>query len=89
MPLRPQSFKFSQPTYLSKKKYGMLQVAFQHVRDADFVWMRSIEHDYGKDKSIQLDWQHPENTTFKRERHLHPDAVAMVLKSVPAGYLLG
>ncbi|CAI5480903.1 unnamed protein product [Closterium sp. Yama58-4] len=52
------------PVFLSKKKYHRLQVTFQHARDAEFVWMRTIEHDLGKGATLKLDWQHPENAAY-------------------------
>ncbi|CAI5499484.1 unnamed protein product [Closterium sp. Naga37s-1] len=73
------------PAWLSKKRFGRLQVTFQHASDAAFVWMRSIEHELGKGVSLTLDWQHPENATYRCERQLNPDAVEVLLKSVPAG----
>ncbi|CAI5994610.1 unnamed protein product [Closterium sp. NIES-65] len=73
------------PAWLSKKRYGRLQVTFQHESDAISVWQRVIEHDVGKGITLKLNWQHPENATYKKERQQNPDAVEVLLKSVPAG----
>ncbi|CAI7769303.1 unnamed protein product [Closterium sp. NIES-54] len=82
--LKTTQYQFLPAAWLSKKRYGRLQVTFKHARDAEFVWMRSIEHDLGKNKSLTLDWQYPENAAYKRERHQHLEAVEVVLKMVPA-----
>ncbi|CAI6012772.1 unnamed protein product [Closterium sp. NIES-65] len=73
------------PLWLSKKRYGRLQVTFQHASDAASVWRRSIEHDVGKGVTLTLNWQHPENATYRKERQQNPDAVEVLLKYVPAG----
>ncbi|CAI5991051.1 unnamed protein product [Closterium sp. NIES-64] len=73
------------PLWLSKKRYDRLQVTFQHASDAASVWRRSIEHDVGKGVTLTLNWQHPENATYRKERQQNPDAVEVLLKYVPAG----
>ncbi|CAI5507563.1 unnamed protein product [Closterium sp. Naga37s-1] len=73
------------PAWLSKKRFGRLQVTFLHASDAVSVWQRTIEHDVGKGVTLKLNWQHPENATYKKERQQNPDAVEVLLKSVPAG----
>ncbi|CAI5528415.1 unnamed protein product [Closterium sp. Naga37s-1] len=72
------------PTYLSKKRYGRMQVTFQQASDANYVWCRRIEHKMTNDKSIFLDWQHPENPAYTHERATNPDSIELLLKSVPA-----
>ncbi|CAI5501093.1 unnamed protein product [Closterium sp. Naga37s-1] len=71
-------------TYLSKKHFGRMQVIFQQEADASFVWSREMEHYTMNDKKLTLGWQHPENAGYLRERTLHPEAIEVLLKGVPA-----
>ncbi|CAI5505855.1 unnamed protein product [Closterium sp. Naga37s-1] len=78
--------KFQQlpATYLSKKHFGRMQVVFLQAVDANFVWSREVEHYTMNDKKLTLGWQHPENTAYLKERALHPEAIEVLLKGVPA-----
>ncbi|CAI5485844.1 unnamed protein product [Closterium sp. Naga37s-1] len=77
-------FKQLSATYLSKKHFGRLQVVFQQEADAKFVWSREVEHYTMNDKKITLGWQYPENAGYLKERALHPEAIEVLLKGVPA-----
>ncbi|CAI5528740.1 unnamed protein product [Closterium sp. Naga37s-1] len=70
--------------YLSGARYGRLQVTFNHVRDANFVWNQVIRHECVNGDFIDLTWQHPEDARFLRERVLNPMAKEVVVKGVPA-----
>ncbi|CAI5458627.1 unnamed protein product [Closterium sp. Yama58-4] len=72
------------PAWLSKKRYGRLQVTFQQASDANYVWCRRIQHKLLNGESIYLDWQHPENPIYIQERAANPDSIEVLLKSVPA-----
>ncbi|CAI5490828.1 unnamed protein product [Closterium sp. Naga37s-1] len=72
------------PAWLSKKRYGRLQVTFQQASDANYAWCRRVEHKMLNGVGITLDWQHPENPLYIMEREKHPDSVEVLLKSVPA-----
>ncbi|CAI7842699.1 unnamed protein product [Closterium sp. NIES-54] len=71
--------------YLSKKRFGRLQVTFREAADANNVWCRRVEHICadGKTKLI-LNWQHPEKALHIKERAQNPDAVEVLMKEVPA-----
>ncbi|CAI5527958.1 unnamed protein product [Closterium sp. Naga37s-1] len=71
-------------TYLSKQHFGRMQVVFQQEADACFVWSREVEHYTMNDKKLTLGWQHPENASYLKERALHPEAIEVLLKGVPA-----
>ncbi|CAI5466175.1 unnamed protein product [Closterium sp. Yama58-4] len=73
-----------QPTFLSRQRFGRLQVTFNSARDAEFVREQVIDHECVDDKFVKLTWQFPENARFLRERSINPSAVEVVLKSVPA-----
>ncbi|CAI5500645.1 unnamed protein product [Closterium sp. Naga37s-1] len=72
------------PAWLSKKRYGRMQVTFQQASDANYVWCRRIQHKMLNEESIYLDWQHPENPIHVQERAANPDSIEVLLKSVPA-----
>ncbi|CAI5513170.1 unnamed protein product [Closterium sp. Naga37s-1] len=72
------------PAWLSKKRYGRMQVTFQQASDANYVWCRQIQHKMLNEESIYLDWQHPENPVYIQERATNPDSIEVLLKSVPA-----
>ncbi|CAI5486996.1 unnamed protein product [Closterium sp. Naga37s-1] len=72
------------PAWLSKKRYGRLQVTFQQASDANYVWCRRIQHKMVNEESIYLDWQYPENPGYIQERAANPDSIEVLLKSVPA-----
>ncbi|CAI5498199.1 unnamed protein product [Closterium sp. Naga37s-1] len=71
--------------YLSKKRFGRMQVTFREAADANYVWCRRVEHICadGKTKLI-LNWQHPENPLYIKERAQNKEAVEVLLKEVPA-----
>ncbi|CAI5529689.1 unnamed protein product [Closterium sp. Naga37s-1] len=71
-------------TYLSGNRYGRLQVTFNHVRDANYVWNQVIKHECVNGDIIDLTWQYPEDARFLRERVLNPLAQEVVVKGVPA-----
>ncbi|CAI5505982.1 unnamed protein product [Closterium sp. Naga37s-1] len=71
-------------TYLSEQHFGRMQVVFQQEADACFVWSREVEHYTMNDKKLTLGWQHPENTSYLKERALHPEAIEVLLKGVSA-----
>ncbi|CAI5486641.1 unnamed protein product [Closterium sp. Naga37s-1] len=70
--------------YFSGARYGRLQVTFNNVRDANFVWNQVIRHECVNGDFIDLAWQHPEDARFLRERVLNPMAKEIVVKNVPA-----
>ncbi|CAI5479054.1 unnamed protein product [Closterium sp. Yama58-4] len=70
--------------HLSRKHFGRLQVTFNHVRDANFVWKQVINHECLNGDCISLTWQYPEDARFLRERILNPTAKEVLLKGVPA-----
>ncbi|CAI5505979.1 unnamed protein product [Closterium sp. Naga37s-1] len=70
--------------YFSGARYGWLQVTFNNVRDANFVWNQVIRHECVNGDFIDLAWQHPEDARFLRERVLNPMAKEIVVKNVPA-----
>ncbi|CAI5521257.1 unnamed protein product [Closterium sp. Naga37s-1] len=72
------------PMFLSGERYGRLQVTFNHVRDANFVWSQVIRHECVNGDFIDLTWQHPEDARFLRERVLNPTAKEIMVKGVPA-----
>ncbi|CAI5524432.1 unnamed protein product [Closterium sp. Naga37s-1] len=72
------------PMFLSGERYGRLQVTFNHVRDANFVWSQVIRHECVNGDFIDLTWQHPEDARFLRERVLNPTAKEIIIKGVPA-----
>ncbi|CAI5990895.1 unnamed protein product [Closterium sp. NIES-65] len=82
----PATTKFQklQPTYLSKERFGRVQVTFVHEKDAAFVWKRAVAHDCLNGTSLKLTWHFPENADYVRARSLHPNAFEVVLKGVPA-----
>ncbi|CAI5533171.1 unnamed protein product [Closterium sp. Naga37s-1] len=71
-------------TYFSGNRYGRLQVTFNHVRDANYVWNQVIKHECVNGDIIDLTWQYPEDARFLRERVLNPLAQEVVVKGVPA-----
>ncbi|CAI5502792.1 unnamed protein product [Closterium sp. Naga37s-1] len=71
-------------TFFSGTRYGRLQVTFNHVRDANFVWNQVIKHECVNGDIIDLTWQFPEDARFLRERVLNPLAQEVVVKGVPA-----
>ncbi|CAI5472702.1 unnamed protein product [Closterium sp. Yama58-4] len=71
-------------TYFSGTRYGRLQVTFNHVRDANFVWGQVIRHECANGDIVDFTWQHPEDARFLRERLLNPTAKEVVVKGVPA-----
>ncbi|CAI5523897.1 unnamed protein product [Closterium sp. Naga37s-1] len=71
-------------TYFSGARYGRLQVTFNHVRDANFVWSQVIRHECANGDIVDFTWQHPEDARFLRERLLNPTAKEVVVKGVPA-----
>ncbi|CAI5526315.1 unnamed protein product [Closterium sp. Naga37s-1] len=74
-----------QGAYLSKKRFGRLQVTFRETVDANYVWCRRVDHICvdGKTK-LTLSWQHPENPLYIKERAQNSDAIDVLLKGVPA-----
>ncbi|CAI5989863.1 unnamed protein product [Closterium sp. NIES-65] len=72
------------PMFLSGERYGRLQVTFNQVKDANFVWNQTIRHECVNGDFIDLTWQHPEDARFLRERVLNPTAKEIVIKGVPA-----
>ncbi|CAI5959372.1 unnamed protein product [Closterium sp. NIES-65] len=72
------------PTYLSKERFGRVQVTFINEKDAAFVWKRAVAHDCVNGTPLKLTWQFPENADYLRARSLHPKAFEVVLKGVPA-----
>ncbi|CAI5527669.1 unnamed protein product [Closterium sp. Naga37s-1] len=71
-------------TYFSGTRYGRLQVTFNRVRDANFVWSQVIRHECVNGDIVDFTWQHPEDARFLRERLLNPTAKEVVVKGVPA-----
>ncbi|CAI5520466.1 unnamed protein product [Closterium sp. Naga37s-1] len=71
-------------TYFSGTRYGRLQVTFNRVRDANYVWNQIIKHECVNGDIIDLTWQHPEDAHFLRECILNPSAKEVVVKGVPA-----
>ncbi|CAI5946105.1 unnamed protein product [Closterium sp. NIES-64] len=71
-------------TYFSGTRYGRLQVTFNNVRDANFVWSQAIRHECANGDFIDLTWMYPEDARFLRERILNPTAKEIVIKGVPA-----
>ncbi|CAI5510245.1 unnamed protein product [Closterium sp. Naga37s-1] len=51
-------------TYFSSRRFGRLQVTFNHVKDANYVWNHVINHECLNGECIDLTWQHPENSRF-------------------------
>ncbi|CAI5984022.1 unnamed protein product [Closterium sp. NIES-64] len=72
------------PAYLSKTCFGRLQVVFTSEDDAYYVRQRKIEHVTLKGETLELTWQFPEDSTYVHMRALHPQAIEVVLKGVPA-----
>ncbi|CAI5464307.1 unnamed protein product [Closterium sp. Yama58-4] len=72
------------PAYLSKTRFGRLQVVFTSEDDAYYVRQRKIEHVTLKGETLELRWQFPEDSTYVHLRALHPQAIEVVLKGVPA-----
>ncbi|CAI5984943.1 unnamed protein product [Closterium sp. NIES-64] len=72
------------PMFLSGERYGRLQVTFNQVKDANFVWNQTIRHECVNGDFIDLTWQHPEDARFLRERVLNPTAKEIVIKGVHA-----
>ncbi|CAI5537702.1 unnamed protein product [Closterium sp. Naga37s-1] len=70
--------------YFFGARFGRLQVTFNHVRDANFVWNQVIRHECVNRDYIDLTWQHPVDARFLRERVLNPTAKEVVVKGVPA-----
>ncbi|CAI5511664.1 unnamed protein product [Closterium sp. Naga37s-1] len=70
--------------YFSGTRYGRLQVTFNQVRDANFVWSQVIPHECVNGDIVDFTWQHPEDARFLRERLLNPTAKEVVVKGVPA-----
>ncbi|CAI5530111.1 unnamed protein product [Closterium sp. Naga37s-1] len=70
--------------YFSGERYGRLQVTFNQVRDANYVWNQVIRHECANGDFIDLTWQHPEDARFLRERVLNPTAKEVMVKGVPA-----
>ncbi|CAI5529641.1 unnamed protein product [Closterium sp. Naga37s-1] len=77
------NFQILQPAYLSKKRFGRMQVTFRMAADANYVWRRRVEHFCVNNEKLILDWQHPENSLYLKERAQNPDAIEVLLKSVP------
>ncbi|CAI5489107.1 unnamed protein product [Closterium sp. Naga37s-1] len=71
-------------TYFSGTRYGRLQVTFNRVRDANYIWNQIIKHECVNGDIIDLTWQHPEDARFLRERVLNPSAKEVVVKGLPA-----
>ncbi|CAI6003880.1 unnamed protein product [Closterium sp. NIES-64] len=71
-------------TYFPGTRYGRLQVTFNHVRDANFVWSQVIRHECANGDIVDFTWQHPKDARFLRERLLNPTAKEVVVKGVPA-----
>ncbi|CAI5496939.1 unnamed protein product [Closterium sp. Naga37s-1] len=72
------------PAYLSKTRFGRLQVVFTSEDDVYFVRQRKIEHVTLQRVTLELGWQFPEDSTYILLRALHPHAIEVVLKGVPA-----
>ncbi|CAI5503709.1 unnamed protein product [Closterium sp. Naga37s-1] len=72
------------PTWLSKERFGRVQVVFVHAADANFMWSRKVEHVTVHNIRLTLGWQHLENQEYLKERSKKPDAIEVLLKSVPA-----
>ncbi|CAI5525270.1 unnamed protein product [Closterium sp. Naga37s-1] len=72
------------PTWLSKERFGQVQVVFVHAADANFMWCRKVEHVTVHIVRLTLGWQHPKNQEYLKERSKKPDAIEALLKSVPA-----
>ncbi|CAI5950728.1 unnamed protein product [Closterium sp. NIES-65] len=81
--LQTTTYQDLTPMYLSRERYGRLQVTFNHVRDANFVWSQIIRHECINGDFIDLTWQHPEDARFLRERVLNPTTKEVVIKGVP------
>ncbi|CAI5992089.1 unnamed protein product [Closterium sp. NIES-64] len=71
-------------TYFPGTRYGRLQVTFNHVRDANFVWSQVIRHECANGDIVDFTWQHPKDARFLRERLLNPTAKEVVVKGVTA-----
>ncbi|CAI5972027.1 unnamed protein product [Closterium sp. NIES-65] len=71
-------------TYFSGNRYGRLQVTFNHVRDANYVWNQVIKHECVNGDIIDLTWQFPEDARFLRECVMNPLAQEVAVKGVPA-----
>ncbi|CAI5955683.1 unnamed protein product [Closterium sp. NIES-65] len=82
--LQTTTYQELTPTFFSGTRYGRLQVTFNHVRDAKFVWNQVIRHKCVNGDLIDITWQHPEDARFLRERVLNPTAKEVVIKGVPA-----
>ncbi|CAI5983619.1 unnamed protein product [Closterium sp. NIES-65] len=72
------------PMFLSGERYGRLQVTFNHVKDANFVWNQIIRHECVNGDFVDFTWQHPEDARFQRGRELNPTAKEIIIKGVPA-----
>ncbi|CAI5470727.1 unnamed protein product [Closterium sp. Yama58-4] len=72
------------PTWLSKERFGRVQVVFVHAADANFMWSRKVEHVTLSNVRLILGWQHPENQEYLKERSMKPDAIEVLLRNVPA-----
>ncbi|CAI5518351.1 unnamed protein product [Closterium sp. Naga37s-1] len=82
--LQTTTYQELSATFFSGTRYGRLQVTFNHVRDANFVWNQVIKHECVNGDIIDLTWQFPEDARFLRERVLNPLAQEVVVKGVPA-----
>ncbi|CAI5502995.1 unnamed protein product [Closterium sp. Naga37s-1] len=82
--LQTTTYQDLTPTFFSGTRYGRLQVTFNHVRDANFVWNQVIKHECVNGDIIDLTWQFPEDARFLRKRVLNPSALEVVVKGVPA-----
>ncbi|CAI5464007.1 unnamed protein product [Closterium sp. Yama58-4] len=72
------------PTWLSKERFGRVQVVFVHAAVANFMWSRKVEHVTLSNVRLILGWQHPENQEYLKERSLKPDTIEVLLRNVPA-----
>ncbi|CAI5531162.1 unnamed protein product [Closterium sp. Naga37s-1] len=72
------------PAWLSKEHFGRLQVVFVNAADANFMWSRKVDHFTASNVRLTLGWQHPENQEYLKERSARPEAIEVLLKSVPA-----
>ncbi|CAI5475491.1 unnamed protein product [Closterium sp. Yama58-4] len=72
------------PAWLSKERFGRVQVVFVHATDANFMWSRKVEHVTVNNLRLTLGWQYPENQEYLKERSLKLDAIEVLLRNVPA-----
>ncbi|CAI5517016.1 unnamed protein product [Closterium sp. Naga37s-1] len=72
------------PAWLSKERFGRIQVVFERATDANFMWSRKVEHVTMNKLRLTLGWLHPENQEYLKERSSKLDAIEVLLKNVPA-----